>query len=74
MQKQMPYTPAQIPNKVSFYRKDNNIKGDTQEDIVQGSIQKIYLNYLKGLKGYSKAKTGLYKPIKDHNKAKIDLP
>jgi hypothetical protein len=30
----MPYTPAQMPNKVSFYKKDNNTKSDTQEDTV----------------------------------------
>ena len=69
----MSYTPAQMPNEVSFYEKDNNTKSNTQEDIVWGDVQKIYLNYFKGLKGYSKTKTGLPKPIKDYNKAKIDL-
>ena len=34
----------------------------------------MYLNYLRGLKGYSEAKISLYKLIKDYSKAKIDLP
>ena len=32
----------------------------------------MYLNYFR--KSYSKAKTGLPKPIKDYNEAKIDSP
>ena len=34
----------------------------------------IYPNYLKGLKGYSKAKASLYKLIEDNNKTKINSP
>jgi len=74
MQKQILYIPAQTPNKVNPYKNKNNTKGDIQEDIVWGGVQKIYLNYFRDLKGYSKAKIGLLKPIKDYSKAKIDLP
>jgi hypothetical protein len=34
----------------------------------------IYANYLKSLKGRSKTKIVLPKPIKDHSEAKIDSP
>jgi hypothetical protein len=34
MQEWIFYISAQIPNKVSFYKKDNNTKSDTQEDTV----------------------------------------
>jgi hypothetical protein len=34
----------------------------------------MYLNYFRDLEGYSKAKIGLPKLIKDHGKAKIDSP
>ena len=33
----------------------------------------MYTNYLKNLKGCSKTKTILLKPIESYNKAKIDL-
>ena len=74
MQKQMPCTPAQTPNKVNPYKNNNNTKGDIQEDMVWGGVQKIYLDYFKDLEGHSEAKTGLPELIKDHDKAKIDLP
>jgi len=38
MQKQIPYIPTQTPNKVNPYKKDNNIKGDIQEDTVWGGV------------------------------------
>ena len=34
----------------------------------------MYPNYLKGLKGHSKAKASLHKPIEDDSKTKINLP
>ena len=34
----------------------------------------MYPNYLKGLKGHSKAKVSLYEPIEDNSKTKINLP
>jgi len=34
----------------------------------------MYLNYLRGLEGYSKTKIDLPKPMEDHGEAKIDLP
>ena len=34
----------------------------------------MYPNYLKGLKGYSKAKVSLYKPMEDNSEAKINSP
>ena len=34
----------------------------------------MYPNYLKGLKGYSKAEASLYKLMEDNGKAKINLP
>ena len=34
----------------------------------------MYANYLKSLKGRSKIKIVLPKPIESHSKAKIDLP
>ncbi|OCL10330.1 hypothetical protein AOQ84DRAFT_362499 [Glonium stellatum] len=72
MQKQMPCTPAQTPNKVSSYKKDDNTKGDTQKDMVWGGIQNMYLNYLRGSEGHSEAETGLHEPMKDCGEAKIN--
>ena len=40
----------------------------------RGAYKKIYLNYVRDLKGYSKAKIGLPKLIKDYYEAKIDSP
>jgi len=74
MQKQMPCTPAQTPNKVNPYKNNDNTKGDTQEDTVWGGVQKIYLDYFRDLEGHSEAKTGLPEPMKDHGEAKIDSP
>jgi len=34
----------------------------------------MYPNYLKGLKGHSKAEASLYKPIEDNSKTKINSP
>ena len=34
----------------------------------------MYPNYLKGLKGYSKAEVSLYKLMEDNSKAKINSP
>ena len=34
----------------------------------------MYPNYLKGLKGHSKIKVSLHKPIEDNGKTKINLP
>ena len=70
----MPYIPTQTPNKASSYEKDNNIKDNIQEDTVQASVQKMYLNYLRGLEGHGETKTDLPKPIEDHGEAKIDSP
>ena len=63
----MPFTPTYIIKEVNFYKIDDNTEGDTQKDI------KIYINYLKSLKGYSKTKTVLPKLIESYSKAKIDL-
>ena len=52
---------------MNSYKNNANTEGDIQEDI------KIYPNYLKGLKDYSKAKSSLYKLIEDDSKTKTNL-
>ena len=73
MQEQILCTPAQTPNKVSSYKKDDNTKDNTQENTVWVGIQEIYLNYYRGLEGHGETKTGLSELMEDHSKAKIDL-
>jgi hypothetical protein len=63
MQERIPCTPTQTPDEASSYEKDDNMKDDTQEDTVWASVQKMYLNYLRGLEGHGETKTDLPKPM-----------
>ena len=59
--------PAQTPNEINSYKTDDNIKGNTQEDM------EMYANYFKSLEGHSKTKTVSPEPIESHSEAKTNL-
>ena len=64
----MPSIPAYTIKEVNFYKINNNIEGNIQEDI------EMYTNYLKSLEGRSETKIVLPKLMESYGEAKIDLP